>query len=106
MVQQIKDLTFHGDNEPLPEDTSVTTPASPPVPPSGEYLTRDEVIALLADQQARHDEEMASVTARLPVAMVAANAGGPGVDQHQASWSLAEQEAAARGDVLDHWVTR
>jgi hypothetical protein len=70
------------------------------------YMSRDEVLALLEERDKQHAEDMAAVRARVPVAMVAANGGGPGVDQHQVSWSLAEQEAAQRGEVLDHWVTR
>jgi hypothetical protein len=51
-----------------------------------------------------HAEELAEVRQMLPTAMVPAHSGGPGVDNHQASWSLAEQEAAARGETLDHWT--
>jgi hypothetical protein len=68
------------------------------------YMSRDEVLALLEERDAKHAESMAYVRSQLPVAMVPANSGGPGVDQHQRSWSLAEQESAQRGEVLDHWV--
>lgn len=50
-----------------------------------------------------HADELAAVRATLPSAMVPANGGGPGVDNHQPSWSLAEQELAAAGESLDHW---
>lgn len=70
------------------------------------FVSRAELDAILADRDAKHAEAMAAVKSKLPVAMVAANSGGPGTDNHQASWSLAEQEAAAKGQVLDHWVIR
>lgn len=70
-------------------------------------LTRDEVNKLIADalaeRDAQHEAELAEVRQMLPTAMVPANGGGPGVDNHQTSWSLAEQELAARGETLDHW---
>lgn len=76
-------------------------------PETDDRLTRDEVNALIADaiekRDKQHSEELAAVRATLPSAMVAANAGGPGTDNHQVSWNLAEQELAARGDTLDHW---
>ncbi len=72
-----------------------------------ETLTRSEVDKIirdaLAEQQRAHDQELADVRQMLPTAMVPAHGGGPGVDNHQSSWSLAEQEAAARGETLDHW---
>lgn len=73
--------------------------------PTG-YISRKELEEILAERDKKHAEEMATVRARVPEAMVAAHAGGPGTDQHQKSWSLAEQEAARRGETLDHWVTR
>lgn len=63
-----------------------------------------ELQEILAERDRKHAEEMAEVRAQVPVAMVPMHSGGPGVDNHQKSWSLVEQEAAARGEVLDHWV--
>jgi hypothetical protein len=84
---------------------SGNAPDNPPenTTPSG-YISRDELDRILAERDQKHAEEMATVKSRLPVAIVPANGGGPGNDNHQVSWSLAEQETAARGDVLDHWV--
>lgn len=77
-------------------------------PPQGSdetiTLTRAELYKLLDERDQKHAEELAAVRAKLPVALVPAHAGGPGIDRHQASWSLAEQEHAARGEELDHWV--
>lgn len=67
------------------------------------YISRAELEQILAERDRKHAEEMATVQAQVPQAMVAAHAGGPGSDNHQTSWSLAEQEAAARGESLDHW---
>jgi hypothetical protein len=74
--------------------------------PSGDTITRAELEEILAARDRKHAEEIAAYRARVPVAMVPANAGGPGFDNHQASWSLAEQEAAQRGEILDHWIIR
>jgi len=75
--------------------------------PESDTLTRDEVNRLIAEAIRQRDEEheaqLAEVRQMLPTAMVPANGGGPGVDNHQVSWSLAEQEAAAAGETLDHW---
>jgi hypothetical protein len=70
---------------------------------NGGYLTRAEVEQLLAERDRRHAEELASAKQGFPQQLVAQHAGGPGSDNHQGSWSLAEQEAAARGETLDHW---
>lgn len=43
------------------------------------------------------------VAAMTPQSTVATNAGGPGVDHHAASWGLAAQEAANRGEWYDEW---
>jgi len=81
------------------------TPASPSEnPPQAGYISREELDRILAERDKKHAEEMAVVRSRLPVAIVPANAGGPGNDNHQVSWSLAEQEAAARGEILDTWT--
>jgi len=73
--------------------------------PSG-YVSREELEHLLAERDRKHAEEVAEYKSRVPQLMVAANAGGPGSDNHQRSWSLAEQEVAARGEILDHWDIR
>ena len=70
------------------------------------YISRAELEEILAARDRKHAEEVETYRARMPVAMVPANAGGPGYDNHQASWSLAEQEAAQRGEILDHWIIR
>ena len=95
------------DQNQAPNWTTVPTgqPQSPPPAPSG-YISREELEEILAARDRQHAEEMASVKARLPVAMVPAHSGGPGIDNHQSSWNLAEQESAARGEILDHWVIR
>lgn len=73
--------------------------------PSG-YVSREELERILAERDAKYQEDLAAAKARVPVAQVPAHSGGPGVDNHQVSWSLAEQEAALRGETLDHWVIR
>lgn len=73
--------------------------------PAG-YVSREELESILAERDAKHAEQLASVKSRLPVTQVAMHAGGPGNDNHQASWNLAEQEAARRGEHLSHWVTQ
>lgn len=67
-------------------------------------LTRAEVEEILAERDKRHADELAQARAGFPQSSVAAYAGGPGVDNHQPSWSQVEQEYAARGEKLDHWV--
>lgn len=71
----------------------------------GQYMSRAEVEALLAERDAKNEARLAKARASVPQALVPDHGGGPGVDQHQASWSLAEQEVARRGEVLDHWET-
>jgi len=88
---------FTPENRPDAPETRVDNP------PSG-YISREELDRILAERDQKHAEEMAVVRSRLPVAIVPANAGGPGNDNHQVSWSLAEQEAAARGEMLDTWT--
>lgn len=73
--------------------------------PSG-YISREQLDEILAARDAKHAEEMAQARSRIPVAQVAMHGGGPGIDQHQVSWNLAEQEAARRGESLDHWTVR
>lgn len=70
------------------------------------YISREDLERILSERDRRHQEELSAVRARVPVAMVPQHSGGPGVDQHQVSWNLAEQEAAMRGETLDHWITR
>lgn len=89
----------------VPGTAPTPPPQSSPPPPAG-YMSREEVLELLAERDRKHAEEMATVKSRLPVAMVPMHSGGPGIDQHQDSWNLAEQEAAARGEILDHWAIR
>lgn len=72
--------------------------------PRDGYISREELDRILAERDEKHAAEVAAIRTRVPVAMVPQNAGGPGIDQHQVSWNLAEQEAAARGDILDHWI--
>lgn len=67
------------------------------------YISREQLEKILAERDARHADELATVRASIPQLMVSANSGGPGNDNHQASWNLAEQEAANRGEILDHW---
>lgn len=86
-------------NPPVENPTEETVTNSP----GNGYISREELEAILAERDKKHAEELSAVRAKVPVAMVPANSGGPGIDQHQVSWSLVEQEAAARGDVLDHW---
>jgi hypothetical protein len=57
----------------------------------------------LAENDKKHAEELATVRAAFPQALVPANSGGPGIDNHRPSWNLAEQEAANRGEHLPHW---
>lgn len=71
--------------------------------PRGDYLTREEVEKLLAERDQRNAEALAQARAGFPQSQVPAHAGGPGVDRHQRSWSLAEQELSQRGETLDHW---
>lgn len=71
-------------------------------PPVG-YISLAQLEEVLAERDRKHAEQMESVRAQIPVAQVPANSGGPGNDHHQKSWSLAEQEAAQRGETLDHW---
>jgi hypothetical protein len=90
----------------MPESYFGNVPSGEARRPDGEYISRTELEALLEERDKKHAEAMAEVRAKLPVAMVPAHSGGPGIDQHQKSWSLAEQEAAARGEMLDHWEIR
>lgn len=69
----------------------------------GGTITRDELERILADREAAHREELQAARAGFPSAQVPAHSGGPGADNHQRSWSLVEQEAALRGETLDHW---
>lgn len=64
----------------------------------------DRIIAeKLAERDAAHQRELEEVLSRLPQLMVPAHGGGPGTDNHQRSWSLAEQELARSGVTLDSW---
>ena len=76
-------------------------------PDKGGMLTRDEVDRLISEKLAERDRdhaaEVAKLQAQVPQLVVSAHGGGPGNDNHLRSWSLADQEAARRGDDLDHW---
>jgi hypothetical protein len=78
--------------------------AEPPVKAAPEDDIDRRIEAALAKERAKHAEEMQATLARVPQLNVPAHSGGPGNDNHQVSWSLAEQEAAARGEHLDHWT--
>lgn len=69
----------------------------------GDSITRAELDRILAERDRKHAAELAEVRTKIPTAVIPQHGGGPGNDNHQVSWNLAEQEAAARGDVLDHW---
>jgi hypothetical protein len=84
-------------------ETNSEIPEIPDSAPEG-YISLAELNEILDKRDKAHAEQLAVIAARLPVAQVAANAGGPGYDNHQPSWSLAEQEAAARGETLEHWT--
>ena len=70
------------------------------------FISRAELEQILAERDKAHAEAVAAIKSRMPVAVVAQHGGGPGNDHHQVSWNLAEQEAARRGDILDHWDVR
>lgn len=76
-------------------------------PDKGSMLTRDEVDRIIAERleerDKHHAEEVARLQAQVPQLVVPAHGGGPGNDNHQRSWNLAEQEAARAGEHLDHW---
>lgn len=81
-----------------------------------EKLTKDEETVPLSEVQRLIDEALnkrdkenadnmaAALAAANPGNTVPAHSGGPGHGRHQRSWNLAEQEAAARGETLDHWT--
>jgi hypothetical protein len=73
----------------------------------GEYVRADEVDRIIAEKLAERDRQHAKETEQLrslvPQLVVPMHAGGPGNDNHRPSWNLAEQEAASRGEHLDHW---
>ena len=73
--------------------------------PSG-FISREELERILAERDRKYAETIEAMKSRMPVAVVAQHGGGPGNDHHQQSWNLAEQEAARRGETLDHWVIR
>jgi hypothetical protein len=103
--------------QPMPEHPRDEVPQyqaqqSPPqnTPDKGGMLTREEVETLIADRLSERDrehaEQVAKLQAQVPQLVVPAHSGGPGNDNHQRSWNLAEQEAAKRGEHLDHWEDR
>jgi hypothetical protein len=74
---------------------------------SGEYIHRSDIDRVIEEKLAERDKQHAAETAKLrnlvPQLVVSQHGGGPGNDNHRPSWNLAEQEAAARGEDLDHW---
>jgi hypothetical protein len=70
-----------------------------------QMFSKDDVAQMIQDaldkRDKDHAEQLAAVRAAYPQALVPIHGGGPGSDNHQPSWSLAEQEAATRGE--DHW---
>jgi hypothetical protein len=96
----------------VPERPATSDPSQYALPPEDAspartdgYISRADLEEILAERDRNHKAELAAARSAMPQAMVAAHAGGPGSDQHQVSWNLAEQEAAQRGEMLDHWVT-
>jgi hypothetical protein len=88
---------------PVTTSPPASAPPNTPPPSASGYISLEQLEEILAARDKQHAEQLAAVTSRLPTLMVAANAGGPGSDNHQVSWSLAEQEAASRGEVLPSW---
>lgn len=86
----------------MPPEQPIGTPTETPPAPEG-YISRAELDAILAERDRQHAEQVEAVRAQLPRALVPAHGGGPGNDNHQKSWCLAEQELAQRGESLDHW---
>jgi hypothetical protein len=76
--------------------------ANKPDPNAGSgYVKQEDVEAIvaraIAERDKQHAEEVASLRAVMPVALVPANSGGPGYDDHRQSWNLAAQEIAQSG---------
>lgn len=78
-------------------------PAEPELHTGRDMITRAELDKILEEREAAHREQLQAARAGFPSAQVPAHGGGPGADNHQRSWSLAEQEVALRGETLDHW---
>lgn len=76
---------------------------SEPQPTSREDEISAAVERALAKRDRQHAQETAKLRNQVPTLVVSAHGGGPGNDNHRPSWNLAEQEAAARGEHLDHW---
>lgn len=70
--------------------------------PQAGYVKAEDVDArieaAIKKERSKHDKEVATLRASMPVAMVTAHGGGPGYDDHQPSWSLAAQEHSQRGE--------
>lgn len=59
-----------------------------------------KVAEALATKEQQHAEQVAALRAMVPDHTIPQNGAGPGISIRR-SWSLAEQEAAGRGE--DHW---
>lgn len=74
---------------------------------SEQYVRAEDVDRIIAERLAerdkQHEQETAKLRALTPQLVVSQHGGGPGNDNHRPSWSLAEQEAAARGEDFEHW---
>lgn len=74
-------------------------------PPTGDTVyTKSDVDKMIADLKEELSAANAKIAARIPDALIVQNGGGPGNDNHQSSWSLAEQELAQAGKTLEHWI--
>lgn len=75
--------------------------------PSEERFSRNDVQRMIDDalkaRDKQHDQETSRLRAALPPNTVPAHGGGPGIGNHRPSWSKAEQEAAQRGEDMEHW---
>lgn len=79
--------------------------SEPPQKPEGDTVyTKSDVDKMLADLKDELSKANQKIAARIPNALIVQNGGGPGNDNHQSSWSLAEQELAQAGETLEHWV--
>lgn len=78
-------------------------PTEPELHTGRDMITRAELHEILEEREALHREQLQAARAGFPSAQVPAHSGGPGADNHQRSWNLAEQEASLRGETLEHW---
>lgn len=63
-------------------------------------IIAEKVAAALALREQQHADQVTALRAMIPDHTIPQNGAGPGIAIRR-SWSLAEQEAAARGE--DHW---